>query len=85
LIEKGVAMLSKVRDIVAKHSQLQVDVHGLHEDADLYAVGLTSFATVQLMLALEDAFDIEFSEKMLNRRTFQTLANMAGAVSDMQG
>ena len=39
--------------------------------ADLYAAGLRSFASVQLMLALEEAFEVEFPESLLNRQSFQ--------------
>ena len=42
-----------IRSIVAKHGKLPVDVATLQDDADLYAAGLSSFASVQLMLAIE--------------------------------
>ena len=46
----------------------------LADDADLYAAGLSSFASVQLMLGLEEAFDIEFPDSMLNRKSFASIA-----------
>ena len=49
-----------IREILASHGKLPVDVASLADDADLYAAGLSSFASVQLMLAIEDRFDIEF-------------------------
>ena len=39
----------------------------LAEDADLYEAGMTSHASVNVMLALEDAFDVEFPDRMLKR------------------
>jgi acyl carrier protein len=77
-------MQNKIRDILAKEGKLAVDAHQLGENDDLYAVGLTSFASVQLMLALEDGFEVEFSEKMLNRRTFQSIAAIAAAITELQ-
>lgn len=73
----------RVRRIVADHGKLGVDVDTLSTDADLYEVGLTSFATVQLMLALEEEFDVEIPDRLLNRRTFQSIAAMSGAVGSL--
>jgi acyl carrier protein len=74
-------MKTQIRDILAAHAGLPVPVDALSDDADLYQAGLRSFASVQLMLALEDAFDIEFPETALNRKTFQSIDAIAEAVS----
>ncbi|KQM31435.1 MULTISPECIES: acyl carrier protein [Rhizobium/Agrobacterium group] len=67
-------MNSTIRDVLAKFGQLPVSVDTLADDADLYAAGLSSFASVQLMLGLEEAFDIEFPDSMLNRKSFASIA-----------
>lgn len=69
-----------VREIVVKHGKLPVDVGTIADDGDLYSAGLSSFASVQLMLAIEEEFDIEFPETMLNRGTFASIAAIAKAV-----
>lgn len=76
-------MTVSVRDLIAKHAGLAVDVATLADDADLYAVGLSSFASVQLMLAIEDAFDVEFPDRMLNRRSFQSIAAISACVDEL--
>lgn len=76
-------MKDKIRAILAAEGKLAVDVATLGDADDLYAAGLTSFASVQLMLELEDSFDVEFSEKMLSRRTFQSIASIAAALSEL--
>jgi acyl carrier protein len=53
----------RVREIVAAHTRLAVDVATLADEDNLYNAGLTSHASVNLMLALEEAFDIEFPER----------------------
>lgn len=53
-------------------------------DDDLARAGLTSLATVDLMLAIEDRFGVEFPETMLNRRTFATLATLMDAVATLR-
>ena len=76
-------MKNKIRTILAADGKLAVNVNSLADDDDLYSAGLTSFASVQLMLALEDEFDVEFSEKMLNRRTFQSISAIAAALAEL--
>ena len=72
-----------VREILAQHGRLSVDVGPIDEDSDLYACGLTSLATVGIMLALEDRFDIEFPESMLSRKTFKSVSVITEAVASL--
>ena len=73
----------RIRAIVGAHARLSVDVGKLPDDASLYQAGLTSHASVNLMLALEESFGIEFPERMLRRRTFESIGSIAGAVSEL--
>jgi len=41
------------------------------------------FALVQLMVAIEEAFDIEFTESMLGRKTFSSLGAIQAAVRQL--
>ncbi|QCI96885.1 acyl carrier protein [Agrobacterium larrymoorei] len=66
-------MNSTIREVLSKFGQLPVPVDTIADDADLYAAGLSSFASVQLMLGLEEAFDIEFPDSMLNRKSFASI------------
>src|SRR5437868_4847439 len=79
----GQSMMDKIREIVARHSGLAVDVGALGESADLYEAGMTSFASVDLMLGLEEAFDVEFPDAMLTRKTFASLQAIADAVDKL--
>ncbi|HEX3870425.1 MAG TPA: acyl carrier protein [Pirellulales bacterium] len=72
-----------IREILSKQGSLSVDVQTLDVETDLYSVGLTSLATVGLMLALEDRFDIELPESMLSRTTFRSIGAMLEAVSTL--
>lgn len=75
--------LTAVREVLAQHGRLTVDVNALDEDFDLYGAGLTSLATVGIMLALEDRFEIEFPESMLSRSTFRSVSSIAEAVAKL--
>jgi acyl carrier protein len=74
-------MIETFRKLVDEHGRMPVPAASLEPDQDLYAAGLTSFATVQLMLAIEEAFDIEFPERMLNRRSFASLRRSLPALT----
>ena len=53
-------MTDQIRRILAEHGRMSVDALTLAEDADLYRAGMTSLASVNVMLALESAFDLSF-------------------------
>ncbi len=74
----------KVRNILAQHGRLSTDSNALETDSDLYNAGLTSLATVGLMLALEEEFDIEFPDSMLSRKTFSSIEAITDAIEELQ-
>lgn len=79
----SVSVQARVRSVLKNAGCLQVDVDQLADDADLYAAGLNSHATVNLMLALEDAFDIELPDRLLRRRTFSSVGAIAEALAEV--
>ena len=64
------SMKTALRRILSESARLDVAPDTLADDADLYAAGLSSLATVHLMLAIEDEFGIEIPDRMLTRRLF---------------
>ncbi|MBS2025347.1 MAG: acyl carrier protein [Deltaproteobacteria bacterium] len=78
-------MTDQIRDVVRQHARLAVPVEQIPDDGDLYAAGLTSHASVNLMLALESAFDVEFPERMLRRRAFESIAAIRSALEELRG
>lgn len=78
-------MTEKIRELLAKHGGLPVAVDQITDDADLYAAGMSSFASVQIMLAIEEAFDLEFPDTLLNRKSFQSIAAITRAVEGLVG
>ena len=66
-------MNDTIRALLSKLGGLPVAVETLADNADLYAAGLSSFASVQLMLGLEEAFDMEFPDHLLNRKSFASI------------
>ena len=74
---------SRIRSVLAQHGRLAQDARALPESADLYQAGLTSHASVNVMLALESAFDVEFPDQMLTRSVFSSVAAIRGALSQL--
>ena len=72
-----------IRDLLATHGHLSVSASSLKDDDDLYQRGLSSHASVNLMLALEDAFDVEFPDSLLRRDTFRSIAAIRGALESL--
>jgi acyl carrier protein len=75
---------AEIRRIVAEHGRLPVDIASLPDSADLFAAGMTSHASINLMLALEDAFDVEFPDEMLRRGVFESVETIAAAIEEIQ-
>jgi acyl carrier protein len=75
----------QIRPLIAEHARLLVDVSQLTDDADLYEAGLTSLSTVNLMLALEEHFDVEFLDRMLGRKTFGSIRTLSEAIGELKG
>ncbi|KRB62843.1 acyl carrier protein [Rhizobium sp. Root708] len=73
-------MNTTIRELLVKFGKLPVAVDQVADDADLYAAGLTSFASVQLMLGIEEAFDIEFPDNLLNRKSFASISAIAKTI-----
>jgi acyl carrier protein len=77
-------MSDPIRDILRQHARI-ADVESLQDDSDLYAAGLTSHATVNLMVALEAHFGVEFPERLLHRRCFESIAAIRAALAETSG
>jgi acyl carrier protein len=75
----------KIRRILKDHGRLTKDAASIAEDADLYQAGLTSHASVNVMLALEGEFDIEFPDHMLKRSVFESISSMSAAIGELTG
>jgi acyl carrier protein len=75
---------AEIRRVLRDHARLPVDIESIDEHADLFQAGMSSHASVNVMLALEDAFDLEFPDQMLKRSVFESVAGIAAAVDQLQ-
>jgi acyl carrier protein len=70
----------RVRQLLLQQDSMIANAQTLLPEADLYAAGLNSLTSVDLMLAIEQAFDFVFPDDALNRRTFSSIGSIAAAI-----
>lgn len=77
-------MKAKIRALLERLGEVR-GAGALRDDADLHAAGLSSYGTVELMVAIEEEFGVEFPDKLLTRATFGNVEALAAAVSSLVG
>lgn len=78
-------MRDKIEKVLKDHARLSREVSTLGDNDDLYQAGLTSHASVNVMLALEGAFDVEFPDSMLKRTSFESIAAIRNVIEQLGG
>jgi acyl carrier protein len=76
-------MENVVRLILKKHTSIGVEADTLKSSINLFDVGMSSFAAVQVMMGLEEVLGVEFPDEMLTRRSFETIDALTAAVNSL--
>lgn len=76
------ASTQEIRTILARHGGLARTIARLSDDDCLFDNGLDSFGAVQVMMDLEEHFEVEFPEHLLSREAFSTVSNIQSLVSN---
>lgn len=76
-------MVDVIRGILAESGRLAVPVATLRDADSLFAAGLSSMATVTVMLALEDRFGVEIPDRLLTRRSFESIATIRAMLAEL--
>ncbi|CAG9173749.1 MULTISPECIES: acyl carrier protein [Cupriavidus] len=77
-------MKAAIRTILSEVARLDVPVESLDDQADLYAAGLSSLATVHVMLAMENTLGIEIPDRLLTRQLFRSISSLAAAAEQIK-
>ncbi len=72
-----------IRQVLEAHGRLSTGVAGLKEEDDLYQKGLSSHASVNVMLAIEDAFRIEIPDVLLSRAAFRSINSIRETIESL--
>lgn len=83
LSEHTKTVRDRVRQVVGESAHLGIDISALDDQNDLFEAGMTSHASVNLMLGLEEAFGIEFPEAMLRKSTFASVQAIEAALAEL--
>lgn len=81
--DANTTIATRVREVLRRNAQLSTDLAKLADDADLYEAGMSSRASVGVMLGLENEFEIEFPDSMLRRDVFASVSAIAAAVRSL--
>ena len=74
-----------IRSALRDQGHIKSDASVLAIDADLYAQGMTSHASVNVMLTLEAMLDVEFPDHLLKRSVFASIASIHAALREIAG
>ncbi|MGH2868979.1 MAG: acyl carrier protein [Solirubrobacteraceae bacterium] len=77
-------MTVRIRSVLSQHARLPGDVDSVADDADLFQAGMSSHASVSVMLGLEEEFDVEFPDSMLKRSVFESISAIRAALNQLQ-
>jgi acyl carrier protein len=78
-------MEQTIRTVLADYAKLSADTATIDVDSDLYRLGLTSHASVNVMLGLEDAFEVEFPDTALRKETFRSISSISETLRGLDG
>jgi acyl carrier protein len=74
-----------IHELISIHGRLtQANTGALDDHTNLYEAGMSSHASLNLMLALEAEFTIEFPDHLLRRSTFENIASIRNAIQGLQ-
>jgi acyl carrier protein len=74
----------QIRALLEETSALGRPVDPLSDTDDLFAAGLTSFASVSLMMAIEQEFSVSFPDSLLTRSTFANINTLSAIVTSLR-
>ncbi len=78
-------MKLQIRSLLARIGEISATPEALPDAADLHEAGLSSYGTVELMVALEEEFGVEFPDTLLTHATFGSIDSVAAAVAGLLG
>jgi acyl carrier protein len=81
---KAASMKERIQKIVKENAGLGGRFEGIDNSTDLYRAGMTSYASVVLMIALENEFGLEFPDAMLSRSVFESIDAIAEAIESLR-
>jgi len=73
----------EIRNIVIREAQLSMDAQEISDTLSLDDAGITSLARMNIILALEDHFQITFPDEMMTRNNFASIDAVSKTVDEV--
>ncbi|PPD40788.1 MAG: acyl carrier protein [Methylocystis sp.] len=73
-------MFATIQRLIESDARLHVAAANLTPHADLYALGLTPYSAVRLLLSLEREFDAQLPRDLLTRETMRSIDSISQAL-----
>jgi acyl carrier protein len=73
-------MRAEIRKLLDQVGDLDVPVTSLTDHDDLYAAGLSSLSTIQVLMAVEKHFQIELPDELVTEQLFSSVDALTHAV-----
>jgi acyl carrier protein len=70
-----------VRALISENSGIEV-TDAISNTDDLFEAGLQSLDCVRILIAIEDDFEIELPNDIIERKLFSTVENLSAAISE---
>lgn len=71
---------NEIRALVVAQAHLPLSADYISDTTDLDDAGLTSVTRMNVIVAIEDHYAIEFPDEMLTRETFRSIQSISNAV-----
>lgn len=81
LFEDMAVDMAEIRSIVIGEAQLPIDAQQISDTMDLDAAGITSLGRMNVILALEDRYQITFPDEMMTRKNFSSITAVSKTVN----
>jgi acyl carrier protein len=75
-------MIETIRRAIDMKGNLRIPARDLPPRTDLYALGLTSLAAIEVMIEIEREFGIVFPDRMLVRTSVASIEKISSCVSE---
>lgn len=72
-----------IRQCLVEHLRMVSSPNEIDLDVDLTTLGLTSMAATNLLVDLEDEFDVQFPDELLTPEVFRTVETLASAICSL--
>lgn len=74
----------KIRQLIESEGDALANPAAIRDTDDLFEAGLTSLGAVRLIVALEDSFQIEIPDALLDRAAFSSVDAIADLVDQVK-